>query len=42
MNDMLRYTNTDYSPWIIIPNMDKRYARLDVLENVISQLENEL
>lgn len=42
VNDMLRYTNTDYSPWIIIPGNDKRYARLDVLENVISQLENEL
>lgn len=41
-NDMLRYTNTDYSPWIIIPGNDKRYARLNVLENVISQLENEL
>ncbi len=42
VNDMLRYTNTDYSPWIIIPGNDKRYARLNVLENVISQLENEL
>lgn len=42
VNDMLRYTNTDYSPWLIIPGNDKRYARLNVLENVISQLENEL
>ena len=42
VNDMLRYTNTDYSPWIIIPGNDKRYARLNVLENVIFQLENEL
>ena len=42
VNDMPRYTNTDYSPWIIIPGNDKRYARLNVLENVISQLENEL
>ena len=42
VNDMLRYTKTDYSPWIIIPGNDKRYARLNVLENVISQLENEL
>ncbi len=42
VNDMLKYTNTAYAPWIIIPGNDKKYARLSVLENVISQLENEL
>lgn len=42
VNDMLKYTNTDYSPWVIIPGNDKKYARLNVLETVISQIENEL
>ena len=40
--DMLARTNTDAAPWCVVANNDKRYARLEVLNYAIFQLENQL
>lgn len=39
IDDMLRYTNTDYAPWHILQSNDKRYARLQALELFIAAVE---
>ena len=36
MNDMIVRTSTSVAPWVIMPSMDKRYARIHVLEHFIS------
>lgn len=35
MNDMIVRTSTSTAPWTVIPSMDKRYARVHVLEHFI-------
>lgn len=35
MNDMIVRTSTTAAPWIVLPSMDKRYARIHVLEHFI-------
>ena len=35
MNDMIVRTSTSVAPWIVMPSMDKRYARIHVLEHFI-------
>lgn len=35
MNDMVVRTSTNIAPWTLIPSMDKRYARIHVLEHFI-------
>ena len=42
VNDMLRYTNTQYAPWVIVESNDKKYARIKALENVIDIIEKNL
>ncbi|MGO1923453.1 MAG: phosphate--AMP phosphotransferase [Jeotgalicoccus sp.] len=37
--DMVRKTNTDYAPWIVIPANDKRYARITALKTIIEICE---
>ena len=37
--DMINYTNTEIAPWYIINGNNKRYARLEVLKIVISEME---
>lgn len=37
--DMINYTNTEIAPWHIINGNNKRYARLEVLKIVISEME---
>ena len=36
MNDMIVRTSTSVAPWIVMPSMDKRYARIHVLEHFIA------
>ena len=38
-NEMFARTDTDYAPWDIVPANDKKFARLYVLERVVSRLE---
>jgi polyphosphate:AMP phosphotransferase len=42
VNDMLRYTSTDFAPWHIIESQDKRYGRIKALKIVIEALEKRL
>ena len=35
MNDMIVRTSTSIAPWVVMPSMDKRYARVHVLEHFI-------
>jgi len=42
INDMLRYTSTDYAPWQIIESQDKRFARIKALTILIREIENRL
>ena len=39
VDDMLRLTNTDYAPWIIVESNNKKYARVKVLSEIIKQIE---
>ncbi len=39
VNDMLKYTNTEYAPWIVIESNDKKYARIKTIQSVINQIE---
>ena len=39
---MLSLTSSVDAPWIIVESNDKRYARLKVLESVITALEERL
>lgn len=40
--DMVRKTDTDYAPWIVIPANDKRYARITALKTIIEICEERL
>ena len=40
--DMIRQTDTDYAPWIVIPANDKRYARITALKTIIKICEERL
>ena len=42
VNDMLRYTSTDFAPWHIIQSQDKKYGRIQALELIISAIESRL
>ena len=42
VNEMLKYTNTEIAPWVIIESNDKRYARIKALKQVIAQIEKYL
>ena len=35
MNDMVMRTSTSVAPWIVMPSMDKHYARIHVLEHFV-------
>ena len=38
-DDMLRYTDTEYAPWIVIPSDDKKEARCRAAEEIISRAD---
>jgi polyphosphate:AMP phosphotransferase len=42
VNEMVARTSTDAAPWHIIPANDKRYARIQVLDNVCEALKQAL
>jgi polyphosphate:AMP phosphotransferase len=42
VNDMIRYTSTDFAPWHIIAGNDKYYARIQTLEIINEAIENRL
>ncbi|GBF49299.1 hypothetical protein LPTSP4_08090 [Leptospira ryugenii] len=41
-NEMFLRTDTNFAPWILVPAIDKYYARIKVLSNVCQTLEDEL
>ena len=42
VNDMIRYTSTDFAHWHIIESQDKKYGRIQALEILISAIEERL
>lgn len=42
VNDMLRYTSTDFAPWHIIESQDKQYGRIQTLKIITDTLEKRL
>ncbi|NLL91706.1 MAG: polyphosphate:AMP phosphotransferase [Ruminococcaceae bacterium] len=42
INDMLRYTNTEFAPWTVVESNSKLFARIKVLETVVDALEKRL
>lgn len=40
VNDMLKYTSTDFAPWHVIPTQDKKYGRIQTLEQIVEAIEN--
>ncbi len=38
-NDMIARTNTKLTPWTLVPAMDKRYARVQVLRTIVDAYE---
>lgn len=42
INDMIKYTSTDFAPWTIVESEDKKYARIKALEVLIDAIEKRL
>lgn len=42
VDQMMKRTNTPYAPWHVVESNDKKYARIKVLETVVSVLKKEL
>lgn len=42
VNEMLMRTNTEWAPWIIVESNNKQYARIKVLQEIITMLESRL
>ena len=42
IEDMLRETNTDRAPWVVVAGDDKRWARVKVLRTVVERFEAEV
>lgn len=42
IDEMLKKTSTTYAPWHILESVDKKYARIQALEIIISELEKKL
>ncbi|MCI2160627.1 MAG: phosphate--AMP phosphotransferase, partial [Oscillospiraceae bacterium] len=42
VNDMLKYTNTQFAPWHIIESNDKYYARIKTLKIINDTLQKAL
>ena len=41
-HDMIKYTDTNYAPWFIVPADHKKTARVEVLKYIIRQCEKVL
>ena len=42
VNDMLKYTSTDFAPWHIIESQDNKFARVKAIKTVIHEIESKL
>lgn len=42
VDDMLKYTSTDFAPWHIIESQDKRFARIKAIKTLIHEIESKL
>ncbi len=42
VDQMLELTNTEYAPWFVIESNNKKFARIKVLESVISEIKKRL
>ena len=42
IDDMLRYTNTEYAPWYVVDSNDKRFARIEALKLFIAAVRERL
>lgn len=42
VHDMVQYTSTSYSPWVLVEGNNKHYARIKVLKNLCAALEAKL
>ena len=42
VNEMIAKTSTEYAPWHILQSVDKKYARIQALRIVVSELEKAL
>ena len=42
VNDMLKYTSTDFAPWTIVEGNDKKYARVKALKTINAAIEARL
>ena len=41
-DEMLQKTSTTYAPWHVIPSVDKKYARVQVLQTMVDAIERAL
>lgn len=39
VNDMMKYTSTDFAPWHIIESQDKKFGRIQTLELIIDAIQ---
>jgi AMP-polyphosphate phosphotransferase len=39
INDMLKYTSTDFAPWHVIESQDKKYGRIQTLELITGAIQ---
>lgn len=42
INDMVLHTSTEYTPWILVPSNDKKFARIEILKTFCTRLEEAL
>ncbi len=40
VNEMLKYTSTDFAPWHVIPSQDKKYGRILTLKTISEAIED--
>ncbi|MBC8586336.1 polyphosphate:AMP phosphotransferase [Youxingia wuxianensis] len=42
VDDMLKYTSTDFAPWTVIESQDKKFGRIKAIRTVINAIEERL
>ncbi|MGB5823632.1 MAG: polyphosphate:AMP phosphotransferase [Proteocatella sp.] len=42
VNDLIKYTSTDFAPWTIIESNNKKYARIKAMETLIKAIEKQI
>jgi len=41
-HDMIKFTNTDHAPWLVVPADNKKSARIEVIKYIIKKCEEVL